>query len=233
MKQIRSEAIKEWPSDERPREKLLKNGEHSLSSTELLAILLRTGSRGQTAMELARKILTRFGSFRNMSHTDLRDWKEFKGLGGAKLAQIKSALEIARRIESEDRNPGIFIKDSSEAAKFFLPRMRDLKKEVFKLLLLDSKNRVIELVEVTEGTVNQAHPMIREIISKALQYFAPAMICAHNHPSGDPTPSNEDRQFTRVLLEAGNLMQVSLLDHLIIGNNCYYSFADQGDMGRG
>jgi DNA repair protein RadC len=224
-------SIRNWPVEDRPREKLLKNGEHTLSDSELLAILLRTGIEGETAIDLARTILQKFNTFRNMSHTDLSQWKEFRGLGDAKIAQIKAAIEIGRRFgEEATKENKIKIKSSKEAAHLLMNRMRDLKKEVFKVLLLDKQNRLIDIIEVEEGTVDQANPIIREIFQKVLQNFAASIICVHNHPSGDPTPSKEDKIFTRHLVSAGNIFRVGVLDHIIIGDNDYYSYSDNGKM---
>ena len=224
-------SIRNWPVEDRPREKLLKNGEHTLSDSELLAILLRTGIEGETAIDLARTILQKFNTFRNMSHTDLSQWKEFRGLGDAKIAQIKAAIEIGRRFgEEPTKENKIKIKSSKEVACLLMNRMRDLKKEVFKVLLLDKQNRLIDIIEVEEGTVDQANPIIREIFQKVLQNFAASIICVHNHPSGDPTPSKEDKIFTRQLVSAGNIFQVGVLDHIIIGDNDYYSYSDNGKM---
>jgi DNA repair protein RadC len=226
----RNQGIKNWPKDERPREKLFKSGEHTLSNTELLAILLRSGVKGQSAIDLARSILSKFKTFRDMSHTDIRDWKEFKGLGQAKIAQIKAAIEIGRRFLVENRESKGKINNSQDVADLFIGRMRDLKKEVFQVLLLNNRNNIIDIIEVTEGTVSQAHPIIREIISKALQTFASALVCVHNHPSGDSCPSKEDRDFTRDLCQAGKIMNITIRDHIIIGDNTYYSFADKGEL---
>ncbi|MEW6618280.1 MAG: DNA repair protein RadC [bacterium] len=230
-KKIYPKAILNWPEDERPRERLLKYGEHTLSNSELLAILLRTGVQGQSAIDLAREILQKFKTFRNLSHTDLSHWKEFKGLGQAKIAQIKAAIEIGRRFREEIvKEKKIKISSSKTVADILMPRMRDLKKEIFKILLLNSQNTVIDIVEITEGTVNKADPIIREIFQKALQSFAVSIVCVHNHPSGDVSPSKEDRDFTSELCNAGNIIQVKVLDHIIIGDNEYYSFADKGEL---
>ncbi|MBU4304857.1 MAG: DNA repair protein RadC [Candidatus Omnitrophica bacterium] len=229
---LSAQAIKHWPKDDRPREKLLRSGEHTLSNAELLAILLRSGSRGQSALDLARNILVKFKGFRNMGHTDIRDWKGFKGLGPAKIAQIKAAVEIARRFIDEEKESKTAISSSKEVAELFMPRMRDLKKEIFQVLFLDSRNRVLDTAEMSEGTVTQVHPIIREIISRALQSFAASLVCVHNHPSGDCSPSKEDRNFTRELCRAGSIMQVRVLDHIIIGDNAFYSFADKGELGE-
>lgn len=230
QKKVYEKAIKNWPKDDRPREKLLKFGEHALSNTELLAILIRSGVKGQSAVDLSRTILAKFGTFRNMSHTDIRDWKEFKGLGQAKITQIKAAIEIGRRFGDEKKEELPKIKSSKDIVEILSPRMRDLKKEIFKIVLLDSHNSIIDIVEAVEGTVDKAHPIIREIFQKALQQFSVSIICVHNHPSGDPKPSKEDRDFTRELCLAGNVMQVKILDHLIIGDNQYHSFADSGEL---
>jgi len=226
-----STSINNWPKEDRPREKLLKNGEHTLSNSELLAILLRTGVKGQSAIDLARKVLRKFKTFRDMSHTDLSQWREFKGLGMAKISQIKAAIEIGRRFsEDEIKENKPQIKSSREVVEILMPRMRDLKRELFRILLLNSQNRIIDIVEIGEGTVNQANPIIREIFQKALQNFATSMICAHNHPSGSPQPSREDRVFTQGLVKAGQILQIKVLDHIIIGDNKYYSFADKGEL---
>jgi DNA repair protein RadC len=224
-------SIRNWPVEDRPREKLLKNGEHTLSDSELLAIVLRTGIEGETALDLARRILQKFNTFRNMSHTDKFQWEEFKGLGDAKIAQIKAAIEIGRRFgEEKAKRNKIKIESSKEVTRLLMNRMRDLKKEIFKVLLLDKQNRLIDIIEVEEGTVDQANPIIREIFQKVLQNFATSIICVHNHPSGDPTPSKEDRVFTRQLVSAGSIFQVGVLDHIIIGDNNYYSYSDNGKM---
>lgn len=222
-------AIKNWPLSDRPREKLLKNGEHTLSNSELIAILLRNGIKGETAVDLARRILSKFGTFRNMGYTDIRDWKEFKGLGQAKIAQIKAAIEIGRRFrEDEVKENQPKIESSKDIVDILMPRMRDLKKEVFKIVLLNSQNRIIDISDTEEGTVNKVNPIIREIFHKALQNYAVSLICVHNHPSGNTEPSIEDREFTEELFKAGKIMQVNVLDHVIIGDNKYYSFADEG-----
>lgn len=227
---IYEKSIKHWPKDERPREKLFKSGEHTLSNTELLAILLRSGVEGQSAIDLSRKILSKFSTFREMSHTDIREWREFKGLGQAKIAQIKAAIEIGRRFLAENKSSKGKVKGSRDIADLFIGRMRDLKKEVFKVLLLNNRNNIIDTIEITEGTVSQAYPIIRKIISKALQAFASSLVCVHNHPSGDSCPSKEDRDFTRELCQASKVMDINVRDHIIIGDNSYYSFADKGEL---
>jgi DNA repair protein RadC len=221
--------VKFWPKNDRPREKLIKNGEDKLSDAELLAILLRTGRKGESVIDLAQKILYRFKTFRTMSRTSLLEWKDFKGLGIAKLAQIKAAIEIGKRLFNEDLSEEFpKIKSSQDIADIVMASMRDLRKEVFKVITLSAQNLITGISTVEEGTVNQAHPIIREIFQKALEYGATSIVCVHNHPSGNSSPSEEDNRFTSELYRAGNVLQIAVLDHIIIGNNTYYSFADEG-----
>jgi len=224
--------IKAWPKDDRPREKLLKNGEGSLSNSELLAILLCTGFKGQSAIDLARKIIDKFGSFRNMSHSDDRNWKEFKGLGSAKLAQIKAALEIGRRFREDEASAGKQrVGSAKDIVNILMPQMRDLKTEIFKVVYLDSNNRIIEIADAATGTVDHTMPIIREIIHGALQKFAVSIICAHNHPSTNTAPSIQDKKFTKELVDAAKLLEIKITDHIIIGDGSFYSFADEGEIG--
>lgn len=221
--------IKNWPEDDRPREKLLKKGAGALSNSELLAILLRTGTSGSSAIDLARKILKKFSTFRNMAHTDTLDWKEFKGLGSAKIAHIQAALEIGRRYRQDDVSTGKQkITSSLDIVDIVMPQLRDLKTEVFKVVYLDSNNRIIDISDTAVGTVDQAFPIVREIIHAALQKFAKSIVCIHNHPSSELTPSTQDRKFTRDLCNAGKLMDISVLDHIIIGGDKHFSFTDEG-----
>lgn len=224
--------IKAWPKDDRPREKLLKNGERSLSNSELLAILLRTGVKGQSAIDLARKIIDKFGTFRNMSHSDDRSWKEFKGLGSAKIAQIKAALEIGRRFREDEVSVGKQkVGSAKDIVDILMPQMRDLKIEIFKVVYLDSNNRIIEISDAISGTVDHATPIVREVLHSALQKFAVSIVCAHNHPSGEAIPSRADIAFTKDLCQAGKILEIKIIDHVIIGNNKFYSFAEEGKLG--
>jgi len=221
--------IKSWPEDDRPREKLLKKGAKALSNSELLAILLRTGTPGNSAIDLARNVMKKFGTFRNMAHTDMREWQEFKGLGNAKIAHIQAALEIGRRFcENEASTGKQKISSAKHIVEILMPQMRDLKTEVFKVVYLDSNNRIIDIADAAIGTVNQAMPIVREIIHAALQKFAAAIICVHNHPSANIAPSPEDKKFTQELSAAGKLMNIKVLDHIIVGDGNFFSFADEG-----
>jgi len=228
-KAVKATGIKTWPEDDRPREKLLKKGAGTLSNSELLAILLRTGTNGSSAIDLARKILKKFKTFRNMAHTDARDWKEFKGLGSAKIAHIQAALEIGRRFRENEASAGKQkISSAKDIVDILMPKMRDLKTEVFKVVYLDSNNRIIDIADTAIGTVDHAMPIVREIIHSALQKFAVSIVCVHNHPSANITPSTQDKKFTKELSDAGKLMEIKVADHIIIGDGNYYSFADEG-----
>jgi len=226
---IYAKSIKNWPEDDRPRERLLKKGAKALSNSELLAILLRTGTNGSSAIDLARKVMKKIGTFRNMVHTDTRDWKDFKGLGSAKIAHIQAALEIGRRFREDEANTGKQkILSAKDIVDILMFQLRDLKTEVFKVVYLDSNNRIIDITDAATGTVNQAMPIVREIIHLALQKFAVSIVCVHNHPSANITPSTQDKKFTKELSDAGKLMGIKLVDHIIIGDDSYYSFSDKG-----
>lgn len=220
-------SIRNWPSSERPREKLLKYGEHTLSDSELLAILLRTGLKGESAIDVGRKLMQEFGSFRNMGHTTISRWRQIKGMGDAKICQVKAALEIARRFGEEEPKGGrVKVSSPQDVVGIMMPRMRDLKKEIFKVVHLNSRNIITEISELESGTVNQANPIIREIFHNAIEFFSASLICLHNHPSGDPAPSGADKNFTKTLVKAGDVLDIKVLDHIIIGDGTYYSFAD-------
>lgn len=229
FKKSKATGIKNWPVDDRPREKLLKKGARALTNSELLAILLRTGAKGVSAIDLARKIMKKFGTFRNMLHVDVRDWKEFKGIGNAKVAHIQSALEIGRRFREDEASAGKQkISSAKDIVDILLPQLRDLKTEVFKVAYLDGNNRIIDITDAAVGTVNHVMPIVREIIHLALQKFAVSIVCVHNHPSANVTPSMQDKKFIKELIDAGKLMEIKLIDNIIIGDDKYYSFSDEG-----
>ncbi|MBW2559768.1 MAG: DNA repair protein RadC [Deltaproteobacteria bacterium] len=224
--------ISEWSEDDRPREKLLKYGEHALSNAELLAILIRTGTPGRSAVDIGREVLHRFKSLRAMSGADISEFREINGLKNAKIAQIKAAIELGRRMLSEEKTLADPIRHSSDVANLLMPLMRDLKKERFVLLLLDGRNAVSDMVDIDYGTVDRANPYIRDIIQTAIRNNAPSVIVAHNHPSGATTPSENDKAFTRSLMMAAKATGINFFDHIIIGNDRYFSFADKGFIGE-
>jgi len=221
-------SIRNWPEDDRPREKLLKYGEHVLSDTELLAILIRTGTSGKSAIDLGRELLNKFKSLRAMSGVDVSEFKEIIGLKDAKIAQLKAAIELGRRMMSEEKAFHGVVKSSADVVDFLMPLMRDLKKELFKILLLDKGNHVSEVIDIDVGTVDRVNPSVRDILLTALKYQTPAMILAHNHPSGNIAPSDADKRLTKDLVKVALAMELRIFDHVIIGENSYFSFADDG-----
>lgn len=221
-------AIANWPEEDRPREKLLKYGAHTLSNAELLAILIRLGVKGSSAVDLGRELMRKFKTLRAISACDSSELKGIKGLSTAKIAQIKAAVELGRRMMSEERALEGPIRSSSDVAKYLMPLLQDLKCEVFKVVLLDRRNSVMDVVDIDEGDVAQTHPSIRKIMLRAAQTYAAAIIAVHNHPSGDPSPSEQDKLLTHDLVIAGRAMEIRIFDHLIIGDGRYFSFADEG-----
>lgn len=226
-----STAIKDWPEDERPREKLLKKGATALSDAELLALVLRTGdaAAGRSAIDLGRELLARFdGNLRVLAQAELHELQQVKGLGLAKAASIKAAFTIgsrfqARRLETLER-----FTSPAQVFDFFHHELRDSRKELFLTLLLDGKNRITRKVEVSVGSLNQSIVHPREVFAPAVRESAAAVIFIHNHPSGDPAPSREDREITRRLKEAGEILGIRVLDHIIIGDGSYFSFTESG-----
>ncbi|MBI3303833.1 MAG: DNA repair protein RadC [Deltaproteobacteria bacterium] len=226
-----TQPIKEWPESDRPREKLLENGPETLSKAELLAIILRTGeaSTGQSALDHGRALMNRFEeSFRRLEEASVQDLCDIKGIGPAKAAQIKAALEIAKRFAQEEIKKGEQFRSSADVFNHYREHLGSLKKEEFHVLLLDAKNRKIKDVRVSEGSLTSSLVHPREVFNPVIRESAAAVILIHNHPSGDPLPSQEDLQITRRLREIGEVMGIRVLDHLIIGKGKYVSFVDDG-----
>lgn len=226
-KKIYENAILNWPEDDRPREKLLKHGSHTLSNAELLAILIRTGVEGSSAVDVARELLRKFKTLRAISACDPEELREIKGLSTAKIAHIKAAVELGRRMMSEEKTLEGSIRSSADVADYLMPLFRDLKHEVFKVVLLDRLNQIIDIIDIDEGDVARTNPSIRKIMLRTAQAYAAALIAVHNHPSGDPTPSEQDKLLTRDLVVAGRALEIRVFDHLIIGDGRYFSFADE------
>jgi DNA repair protein RadC len=221
-------AITDWPREERPREKLLQKGAQALSDAELLAIFLRTGTRGKTAVDLARDLLTRFGGLRPLLEANLTEFCEGEGLGEAKYAQLQATTEMARRHLLETLRRGDVLESPDHTRRYLQSRMRDYPHEVFACLFLDNRHRVIEFEELFQGTINGASVHPREVVKKALGHNAASVILAHNHPSGVAEPSEADRNITRRLGEALGLVDIRVLDHLVIGDGETVSFAERG-----
>lgn len=230
MSRSKSKGIVAWPEGERPRERLLRSGSHSLTDAELVAILLRVGVQGTSAVELARHILKKFGSLKGLAEVPLLALLEVKGLKGAKAAQLSAAMEIARRVSLPDARKGIILKNTRAAADYLRSRLQGLSEEHFRALLLNRRGALLEDALLTVGSVDQARPLIRSIVVKILQANASTVIIAHNHPSGDAEASESDKIFTEDLFIALKPIGVKLLDHMIFGDNAVFSFADEGLM---
>lgn len=221
-------AIHEWPQDERPREKLLLKGAASLSDAELLAIFLRTGCAGVSAVDLARQLLLDFGGLRQLLEASQDEFCLAKGLGTAKYSQLQAVLEMSRRhLESELQRDSTL--DSSAAVKrYLLAQLRHQRSEVFALLLLDSQHRLIRFEAMFQGTIDGASVYPREVVLAALKHNAAAVIFAHNHPSGVAEPSEADRHITKRLQQALALVDIRTLDHCVVGDGEVVSFAERG-----
>ena len=220
--------IANWPKDERPRERLLSRGPHALTDAELLAILLRVGVKGKNAVELGRELLDRFGSVQGMMSAPLSAWEGIKGLKEAKLAQLLAALELGRRAALPTIREKTIIKSTKQATDYFMTRLRSLSDEHFRVAYLNRQGRLLEDTLIAEGTVDTVSPHIRSIVTRALQTNASALIAAHNHPSGVAQPSDADKLLTRDLIAACHPLGVKVLDHIIVTENGYFSFADTG-----
>lgn len=221
-------AITDWPSQERPREKLLQKGAAALSDAELLAILLRTGSRGCTAVDMARELLSAFGSLRALLDADADSLCAHHGLGPSKYTQFQAVMEIGRRYLYEGLQNGPALTRSSMTCDYLKATLRAYPYEVFACLYLDNRHQVITFRELFRGTIDGASVHPREVVRQALDVNAAAVIFAHNHPSGVAEPSQADRHITERLQQALKLVDIRVLDHVIIGNSDACSFADRG-----
>jgi len=220
--------IPRWPKNERPRERLLQDGPQHLTEAELLGILLGKGIRKKTAIDLARELLDRYESLQKLFSRSPSELMTVKGIGSAKAAILSAAFELVRRIQSrKDADRPVF-KRSSDVAGHYLPLMRDLRKEVFKVLLLNRANRFIKEVFISEGTLDASVVHPRDVFREALLEPAAAIILIHNHPSGNPSPSDEDLRITKQLVEAGRLLGIKVYDHIILAGEGYRSLADEG-----
>jgi DNA repair protein RadC len=221
-------SIKNWPELERPREKLLKKGPEYLSDCELLAIILRTGVGNSkekfSALDLAKKMLADSGSLKNLLELSLSEFLKINGIGRAKAAQIMAALELGRRAVSEKNGNNVSFRCSEEVANYYIPLLKDLKKEQFRVLLLDVKNKVIKDVLISQGSLTSSIVHPREVIKPVIKESAASVIFIHNHPSGDPEPSTNDIEITNRLCKSCNILGISVLDHIIVAEGGYFSF---------
>jgi DNA repair protein RadC len=223
-----SMAITDWPSDERPREKLLQRGPRALSDAELLAIFLRTGVKGKTAVDLARELLNDFGSLRALLEADFERFSRSLGLGSAKYALLQAVLEMARRHLQESLKRGSTLSSPDVTRRYLISQLRGHAHEVFACLFLDNQHRIIQFEELFRGTIDGASVYPREVVKEALAFNAAAVIFAHNHPSGITEPSEADKHITQKLKQALALIEIRVLDHFIIGDGEAFSFAEHG-----
>jgi DNA repair protein RadC len=218
--------VRELPTNERPRERLQHFGPQALSLVELLAIILRTGSRGDNALELANKLLAKYGGLPGLARADFRELCAEHGMGEAKSAQVKAALEIGRRLASGQVDTRYRISTPADAANLVMLDMAYLDSEQMRILLLDAKSQLVEKVSLYQGTANSSVLRAAEVFRHAIIRNCPGLILCHNHPSGDPTPSPEDIETTRQLVEAGRILDIELVDHIIIGHQRFVSLKE-------
>jgi len=221
------EAIRQWPESDRPREKLSEKGPSFLSDSELLATIIGSGSGKKNALDLARALIAKFDNLAGIEAASIEEIRSVPGIGFNKAVNILAALELGRRFtiaaSSAKTSP---IRTAEDAFNHYRGSMKNLRKEVFSIMLLNTKHKLIKTVLVCEGALNSAYVEPREVFNPAIRASAHGVILTHNHPSGEPDPSDNDISLTRRLVEAGKLMGIHVIDHLIIGDNRYYSFAD-------
>jgi DNA repair protein RadC len=228
-----SGGIKQWPESERPRERLAREGPAALSDAQLLAILLRVGRQDRSAVQVAMDLLAETSGLGGLASQGFEELCQVPGIGPAKAAQLKAAIELGKRVLATPLSTGTRIGSSRDLFAHYYPLLRDLRHEVFKIVLLDAKHAIIRDATVSVGslTLSIVHP--REVFTLAVRESAAAVIFLHNHPSGDPAPSREDRLLTDRLVAVGKLLGIAVLDHVIVGDGRYVSFSDQGWLGDG
>lgn len=224
----RAYTMRELPADDRPRERMQRHGSESLSHAELLAILLRTGTRNESAVHLAQRILNDCGGLRRFAERSWEELTHIRGIGPAKALQLQASIELGRRV-ARSRLPEMpRISRPQDAADLLMEELRHYREEHFVCLFLNTKNQVIGRQTLSIGSLNASIVHPREVFRAAIRRSSASILCAHNHPSGDPTPSPEDIKLTKRLAEAGQLLGIELLDHLVIGDNRYISLKESG-----
>lgn len=218
--------IRDISEDERPRERLLKKGEKYLSNSELLAIILGTGTKKKSSIDLANEIITTFGGIKYLSNISAEQLSLIKGVGLAKASNIIAALELGKRVAVASKEEGFKISSPQDVGNIYMDEMMHLKKEIFKIVLLDTKNKIISDKIISEGSLNASIVHPREVFIEAIKKSSNKIILIHNHPSGEIEPSSEDKAITRRLVEAGKIIGIEVLDHVIIGNHKFYSFKE-------
>jgi len=221
--------ITDWPVNERPREKLLTKGSDALSSAELIAILLGTGTGKTTAVDLGKSLINKFGSIEQMSQASLKELTEIQGIGPAKAITLMAAFQLSRNMHKEVAEKEFnYFKQPSDVAKIFIPMLGHEKKEVFAIALLDTSGKYMGSEKITIGTLNASLVHAREVFKPAIKHSAASIILVHNHPSGQLTPSAEDLKITKQIVEAGKLLDITVHDHLIITQDSYISLKEEG-----
>ncbi|MBP2116503.1 DNA repair protein RadC [Cohnella lubricantis] len=228
MMEQRAYMLRELPADERPRERMQRHGASALSHAELLAILLRTGTRNESAIRLAERILTDCGGLKRLAERSWDELTHIRGIGPAKALQLQASIELGRRVARSRLPETVRIARPQDAADLLMEELRHLREEHFVCLFLNTKNQVIGRQTLSIGSLNASVVHPREVFRAAIRRSSASILCAHNHPSGDPTPSKEDIALTRRLAEAGELIGIELLDHLVIGDNRYISLKESG-----
>lgn len=220
--------IRDYPAGERPRERLVKHGARSLSNQELLTILLRTGTKDESVIQMANRVLQAFDGLRLLKEASLEEIMKIKGIGFAKAVQILATIEIGRRIGNLTYNDRYIIRSPEDAANYVMNDMRFLSQEHFVCIYLSTKNQVIHQQTIFIGSLNASIVHPREVFKEAFRRSAASIICIHNHPSGDPGPSREDIEVTKRLVECGKIIGIEILDHLIIGDKKFVSLKEKG-----
>lgn len=228
MGEVERLMVRDVPEEERPRERMIRLGADALSNAELIAILLRTGTTSESVMELAGRVLSKAGGLRGLVEFTLNELIQFRGIGPAKGIQLLAGIELGRRISQMVPEERTAIRSPGDAAQFVMEEMRYLTQEHFVCLFLNTKNRVIDKECIFIGSLNTSVVHPREVFREAIRRSAAGVICIHNHPSGDPSPSREDLDVTARLVEAGRIIGVELLDHIIIGDGSYVSLKEKG-----
>jgi len=228
--EARQYMLREMPDEERPRERMMTVGPKALSHTELLAILLRTGTKQESAILLASRILNECGSLQGLVDMSISELTEIRGIGPAKAIQLKAGIELGLRLSKSSGDKLRIVRKPADAAEAVMEELRYLKKEHFMCLFLNTKNHIIAQETLSIGTLNASLVHPREVFRAAIKCSSASIICVHNHPSGDPTPSPEDVTLTKRLQEAGELVGIEILDHLVIGDNRFISLKEQGLM---
>ena len=220
--------IKDLQIEDRPRERMINVGPGALSNAELIAILLGSGIRGVNAVQLGQRLLTAVSGLEGLHRSSIHELERFRGIGRVKAIQIKAAIELGRRLGSRSPMEKPQIQSPDDAAELVQYEMGAFEQEHLRTLLLDTRNRLMKIADIYRGTLNSSHIRVGEVFRDAVRIGAAALIVVHNHPSGDPTPSPEDVAVTKVLAEAGKLLDIEVLDHLIIGKNCFLSLKARG-----